>query len=723
MRFSYNPLNSLAIGIALWLAALTLGPFLADSHYVTWVPLLVAVPAVLGALGALLRLPRLATLAVQTVALAGLVGWLGLRFSENVAAAAGLDPLERLGLLANLGAAAVRNGTLPLPSEPGLIWLVLVVLALSLLATELLVNGLEQPAWAIAPLVVIYGVGALMIAHREMNWLHFAAIAGGYLLILLTSTGFGGGRRAGRREHLVAFHAGRGAVAVAVALVAGLVALVITPLMPQGPKQPWLQSGANAPIQLSDPTVALNENLQRPEETEILRYTTSDGAPVYLRAVALTRLTTDGAQLVPMELATGGLGGASTQPGRRVETKVSIQYRSEYLPAPFVVDSFRADGRWAYDPDTLAIVATGDDRLAQTTDLDYSVTSDVPEPTRDDLLAAEAGVDPAGDETVKVPVGLSPAVADLTADVTVGAATAGAKALAIQDFLRSKPFRYDLTAPQSDSLDTISTFLLESRSGYCIHFAAAMVTMSRIEQIPARMAVGFTPGKKVGDEYVVTTHNMHAWPELYFEDLGWVPFEPTKSVANPPAWTNPDDEPTTTPSATPSPTATPSTPVSQPAEPTMRPTTRPQQPTEGDEGPNPGWFILAGALVLLVLPFTIRTAQRAWRLRGGQPPVATADAAWDEVAATFRDFGLDWDSHSPGVAVESLVHGLSPGAAATLTGIARTVERARFARDGADTSSLAADVRSLRKDLIKTQPGDRQARALVIPASLWPGGK
>ena len=34
-----------------------------------------------------------------------------------------------------------------------------------------------------------------------------------------------------------------------------------------------------------------------------------------------------------------------------------------------------------------------------------------------------------------------------------------------------------------------------------------------------------------GDGWVVTTHNMHAWPELYFEDLGWVPFEPSPAVA------------------------------------------------------------------------------------------------------------------------------------------------------------------------------------------------
>src|SRR4029453_155004 len=40
--------------------------------------------------------------------------------------------------------------------------------------------------------------------------------------------------------------------------------------------------------------------------------------------------------------------------------------------------------------------------------------------------------------------------------------------------------------------------------------------------------VGFTSGEIVDNDWVqVTTHDAHAWPELWFPKAGWVPFEPT----------------------------------------------------------------------------------------------------------------------------------------------------------------------------------------------------
>ena len=41
------------------------------------------------------------------------------------------------------------------------------------------------------------------------------------------------------------------------------------------------------------------------------------------------------------------------------------------------------------------------------------------------------------------------------------------------------------------------------------------------------MAVGFLPGSIDGDDRVVRVSDAHAWPELYFPRLGWVRFEPT----------------------------------------------------------------------------------------------------------------------------------------------------------------------------------------------------
>ena len=65
-------------------------------------------------------------------------------------------------------------------------------------------------------------------------------------------------------------------------------------------------------------------------------------------------------------------------------------------------------------------------------------------------------------------------------------------------------------------------------------------------------AVGFLPGNRDGDRWDVTIHNLHAWPELYLDGLGWVAFEPTPAIAEPPGYAGgtPQAEPSVTPTPT-----------------------------------------------------------------------------------------------------------------------------------------------------------------------------
>lgn len=70
-------------------------------------------------------------------------------------------------------------------------------------------------------------------------------------------------------------------------------------------------------------------------------------------------------------------------------------------------------------------------------------------------------------------------------------------------------------------------FLLESKEGYCSHFATAFVLLARAQGYPARYVQGFcVPLKKEG-ETMVYGDMAHAWPEVYLEGVGWIPFEPT----------------------------------------------------------------------------------------------------------------------------------------------------------------------------------------------------
>lgn len=69
-------------------------------------------------------------------------------------------------------------------------------------------------------------------------------------------------------------------------------------------------------------------------------------------------------------------------------------------------------------------------------------------------------------------------------------------------------------------------FLIESREGYCTHFATAFALLARTQGIPSRYVQGFCVPMEKG-ETPVYSDMAHAWPEIYLDGVGWIPFEPT----------------------------------------------------------------------------------------------------------------------------------------------------------------------------------------------------
>jgi transglutaminase-like putative cysteine protease len=110
---------------------------------------------------------------------------------------------------------------------------------------------------------------------------------------------------------------------------------------------------------------------------------------------------------------------------------------------------------------------------------------------------------------------------------------AGARApygavVAIETWLRSTGgFVYDQSPPRGTGLPPLAHFVAEGQRGYCQHFAGAMALMLRFLGIPARVAAGFTSGKREDGGWTVTDHNAHAWTEVWFPDYGWLAFDPT----------------------------------------------------------------------------------------------------------------------------------------------------------------------------------------------------
>ena len=171
------------------------------------------------------------------------------------------------------------------------------------------------------------------------------------------------------------------------------------------------------------------------------------------------------------------------------------------------------------NPDTFTLLKTSEVEYGD----QFTIVSKPPDVTLDELRVATTD-NPPDELLLELPDNVAGVVSDLATQVTAGATTDADKLLALQHWLRSE-FTYDLTASASD--DAIEVFL-QTRSGFCEQFASTFAVMARTLGIPSRVAVGFTPGELAADgSYRVTGSNAHAWPEIWFDGIGWIPFEPT----------------------------------------------------------------------------------------------------------------------------------------------------------------------------------------------------
>ena len=78
----------------------------------------------------------------------------------------------------------------------------------------------------------------------------------------------------------------------------------------------------------------------------------------------------------------------------------------------------------------------------------------------------------------------------------------------------------------------LDAFLFDSKEGYCQHFAGAMALLLRMGGVPSRVAVGFSPGgfSKRRDAWIVRDTDAHAWVEAWYDELGWVTYDPTPDL-------------------------------------------------------------------------------------------------------------------------------------------------------------------------------------------------
>lgn len=754
-RRSWRPLLGGALLWAMWLLCLVALRELFVGGAWTWRALVSAAAVVLGAGALQTAWPRRRAPAwVLGVAAGGgllalwmlgdgrLSGWLGepLRLIQEtwIAASEGVPPVELSGALLDVVLSAWFIG-LALSSllftRFGWLFAAGIVPALLLLA-PVVVTSLRVPV----PLLLCAGALLLLLL-----WLESPPVVGRWR--------------------------GIAAAGLALALAAGLVVA-----LPPVPDRVWNSAAVSvSPVSSSVPdvTVALARDLQSRSDTIAFDYRSPDSEQPIRFTLAVLSDFERGTWLPEDELdAAGatvdaergaepadgaGTGSFGEQPAVTVRSKGLV---SSWLPLPQGVERVEAAGgdfdasQWIWVDGTAtarsetALTRPGDQYRAFTGPRSFG---EFWQPERPVLDEGER-FDP--EPYLALPDGVPAAIAEAAREATAVASAGTDRGLGTATMLgrwfRSGEFVYDERAPYEPGADpddpyAVMEAFLAQRSGYCVHFASTYAVMARTLGLPSRVSVGYVsrPSSTAGWTSV-RARELHAWPEVYIEGLGWIAFEPTPGGAGFRAETGQPYQEETEPDADPAaPVDAEDAPETDGA---PEDQTAPEDPGAGleeDAGASgdPGAAALPAVgiplallgllLVLLGVAPAVRLGRRLRRRRRARRGIDPASQAWAELVDTAVDLGryrpaaAAARARTPEAVVEHLEgRGLlgEEGAAVART-LATAVSEERYAGPGGGASARDAGsvlaAAELAAGSLRTRSGRRaRLRAAVLPRSV-----
>jgi len=444
-----------------------------------------------------------------------------------------LATLEEAVALWQRGLELMRLRPAPAFAEPSLVFITITGVWAVAHAVEGMVGRLAAPLKATVMALVLWVVPLTLAPESSAAWrwtVPFLAAAAALLLAFA-------GNDLGRWGTWVGGRSRRGAATLlpggsAIALVAIVAGAALAGFLPGFGQPPWYElRGGSGTTLTSNPIVDIRTRLVAQDTGPVLRV--SSDRPVYLRVTSLdvygeneewTNEGIDGAPLnsdVPFEV---GIGPAAQV---NVDVEVIDLPQAVLVPAPYQALSVSGQAADAFQYDQSLSTITLDQGTTLEAGDSYTVSAALPSPDAQQLDAARS-FSPDGALT-QLPANVPPAVPALARQIVdeAGADTPFRQALAIQNELRS--WEYSTQPPQGHSGQAMEAFI-SNRVGYCEQYAGTMAVMLRSLNIPARVAVGYTPGELVNPEertYAVTNANAHAWVEVLFPGLGWVTFEPT----------------------------------------------------------------------------------------------------------------------------------------------------------------------------------------------------
>lgn len=778
---------------ALWATAATLMaacailPLIDGTIWLLEAMLLLSVQTGVGALTRRVPLPRPLTVVAQALVT---LAMLTLSFDHRNAFAVVVPTpgtFRLFGELLQQGANDVQRYATPAPLSDGIQLMVVGGVLLIGLVVDALAVTFRNAATAGLPLLALYSIAA-GLSDGGASWLAFLVAAAGYLMLLLSEGRerlsqwgrvFGRGSRPenGRSGPVAPARTGRriGAAALGLALLVPLVLPTLGGgLVDAVGNATDTGIGGGGKVSAVNPLLSLRDDLNDRSDRTVLsmRSQGKNTQGLYLRIVSLDefdgtvwkpaqRRITD----VPDRLPTPpGLGSDVQVEQVRTRIAAADWYAQNYLPMPYPPSGVDIDGDWRYEPLGMALVG---DRGQNTRGVHYEVTSLEVRPTAEQLAAAPEPDPTLVREYTRLPESLPDVVARTARQVTKDAGNHYEQAVQLEDWFRSSGgFVYNTQVQGGSGAGAITRFL-KDKQGFCVHFSFAMASMARSLGIPARVAVGFAPGTPQGDGSVaVGLRDAHAWPELYFEGVGWTRFEPTPSRGYQPDYTLPrTPETSPTSSAQPSEDLAPKRPAVPSASSSCSVADKrlgscddavPQAaPPTGGGGPPwqlLGWTALALLLAtVLLLPMVWRLRVRAVRLGAlGRAVADTATVArvtpeghtgtgaspdpsprgpgtaqpslrlWQELSDTAWDLGIQPDhSLTPRRSAARIVRlgRLEPAPAEAVHRVASAVEQVLYSPRPRPVPGLAGDVREATAALRAGVSRATRLRALLVPRS------
>lgn len=285
--------------------------------------------------------------------------------------------------------------------------------------------------------------------------------------------------------------------------------------------------GALSPGSSTDVGGPVSQRAQQQSST--VHFIGTSNQPTYWRTAAYERYTGSGweqADVVPLR------DPGTTANADQIEwRKVVLRKPARALPAPWKPVDFRYRcGQNISCDTTFELLESGGLRADEPVESGATYRVKSVDTTPDPSVLRQTRVRGSEVDSEYTSVETTDRVRELADDVVGDASNRYEAAKNVENYLESEK-TYSLENVPEPGDQIADQFLFEQEYGYCEYYATTMVVMLRSQGIPARYVVGYAEGEHVGqNRYLVRGADAHAWVEVYFEDVGWVRFDPTPAA-------------------------------------------------------------------------------------------------------------------------------------------------------------------------------------------------